>query len=68
MITNEKKPVIVFGYDNWVVGGVEKVLGRIMEALLEKYNVVLVVPEQKEKRSFSSFRFLQPLFNVSHSF
>lgn len=52
MITNEKKPVIVFGYDNWVVGGVEKVLGRIMEALLEKYNVVLVVPEQKEKRSF----------------
>lgn len=29
MITNEKKPVIVFGYDNWVVGGVEKVLGRI---------------------------------------
>lgn len=26
MITNEKKPVIVFGYDNWVVGGVEKVL------------------------------------------
>ena len=52
MIKNEKKPVIVFGYDNWIVGGVEKVLGRIMEALLEKYNVVLVVPEQKEKRSF----------------
>lgn len=45
-----KKKTICFGYDNWIIGGVEKVLLTIMENMVDEYNIFLMLPKLKEER------------------
>lgn len=48
----KKEKVIVFGYEYWKIGGVERVLLTIMGHLKEKYSLFLFVPQVEEKLCF----------------
>ena len=45
---------LMFGYDNWVVGGVEKVLINLMTYLSQRYKVYLIIPRINKKLSYLS--------------
>ena len=51
---DESKPVIVIGYEYWIIGGVEKVLLTIMEGLSKEYTLILVVPQINRKKKYFS--------------
>ena len=42
---DQNKKTICFGYDNWIIGGVEKVLLTIMKNLISEYNLIMILPE-----------------------
>lgn len=47
------KKTICFGYDNWIIGGVEKVLLTLMNHLVFDYNIIMILPELDDiKESF----------------
>lgn len=45
---------LMFGYDNWVVGGVEKVLINLMTYLSQRYKVYLIIPRINKKLNYLS--------------
>lgn len=47
--TNKK--TICVGYDNWIIGGVEKVLLTLMNQLIFDYNIIMILPELDNKKA-----------------
>ena len=46
------KKKIFFGYDNWIIGGVEKTLVNLMVGLSEEFDVTLIIPEIDIKKQY----------------
>ena len=47
-----KKIKIIFGYDNWIIGGVERTLVNLMTELSAKYEVMLLVTKLDKERQY----------------
>ena len=45
------KKTICVGYDNWIIGGVEKVLLTLMNQLIFDYNIIMILPELDNKKA-----------------
>ena len=48
---DKNKKTICIGYDNWIIGGVEKVLLTLMNHLVFDYNIIMILPELDNKKA-----------------
>lgn len=48
---DSNKKTICVGYDNWIIGGVEKVLLTLMNQLIFDYNIIMILPELDNKKA-----------------
>lgn len=51
-IINNKKKAILYYYDKWITGGIERVLSIQMKELSKKYNVFLLTLDYNKEESF----------------
>lgn len=48
---DKNKKTICIGYDNWIIGGVEKVLLTLMNHLVFDYSIIMILPELDNKKA-----------------
>lgn len=53
---DKNKKTICIGYDNWIIGGVEKVLLTLMNHLVFDYNIIMILPELDNKRHLFQYQ------------